>query len=133
VTLPLADFRAIRQQVPKATINDQFLCIVGGALHAYLSSKNELPEATMVAMVPMSLRGAEKGGDVGNQVGFTLMPVHSEIADPLERLRAICEAAQTSKRVTNAVGKNSRATCSKRCRASWPTRCCVTRSCRACR
>jgi diacylglycerol O-acyltransferase / wax synthase len=105
VTLPLADFRAIRQQVPKATINDQFLCIVGGALHAYLSSKNELPDATMIAMVPMSLRGADKGGDVGNQVGFTLMPVHSEIADPLERLRAICEAAQTSKRVTNAVGK----------------------------
>jgi diacylglycerol O-acyltransferase / wax synthase len=59
----------------------------------------------MVAMVPMSLRGAEKGADVGNQVGFTLMPVHSEIEDPLERLRAICEAAQTSKRVTNAVGK----------------------------
>lgn len=105
VTLPLTGFRDIRKQVPKATINDQFLCVVGGALHAYLSAKNELPEATMVAMVPMSLRGADKGGDVGNQVGFTLMPVHSEIEDPLERLRAICEAAQTAKRVTNAVGK----------------------------
>jgi WS/DGAT/MGAT family acyltransferase len=105
VTLPLTGFRDIRKQVPKATINDQFLCVVGGALHAYLSAKNELPDATMVAMVPMSLRGADKGGDVGNQVGFTLMPVHSEIEDPLERLRTICEAAQTSKRVTNAVGK----------------------------
>ncbi|MDH4106568.1 MAG: wax ester/triacylglycerol synthase family O-acyltransferase [Gammaproteobacteria bacterium] len=105
VTLPLTGFRDIRKQVPKATINDQFLCVVGGALHAYLSAKNELPDATMVAMVPMSLRGADKGADVGNQVGFTLMPVHSEIEDPLERLRAICEAAQTAKRVTNAVGK----------------------------
>jgi WS/DGAT/MGAT family acyltransferase len=105
VTLPLTGFRDIRKQVPKATINDQFLCIVGGALHAYLSAKNELPDATMLAMVPMSLRGAEKGGDVGNQVGFTLMPVHSEMEDPLERLRAICEAAQTAKRVTNAIGK----------------------------
>jgi len=105
VTLPLSGFRDIRKQVPKATINDQFLCVVGGALHAYLSSKNELPDATMVAMVPMSLRGAEKGADVGNQVGFTLMPVHSEIEDPLERLRTICEASQTSKRVTDAVGK----------------------------
>jgi WS/DGAT/MGAT family acyltransferase len=105
VTLPLTGFRDIRKQVPKATINDQFLCVVGGALHAYLSAKNELPDASMVAMVPMSLRGADKGGDVGNQVGFTLMPVHSEIEDPLERLRAICEAAQTAKRVTNAVGK----------------------------
>ncbi len=105
VSLPLADFRAIRKQVPKATINDLFLCIVGGALHTYLSAKKELPDSTMVAMVPMTLRGQEKGGDVGNQVGFTLMPVHSEIEDPLERLRTICDAAATSKRVTDAIGK----------------------------
>ena len=59
----------------------------------------------MVAMVPMTLRGEEKGGDRGNQVGFTLMPVHSDIADPLERLHAINQSAQTSKRVTDAVGK----------------------------
>jgi hypothetical protein len=56
-------------------------------------------------MVPMTLRGKEKGADVGNQVGFTLMPVHSEIEDPLERLRTICDAAETAKRVTDAIGK----------------------------
>jgi len=105
VELPLADFRKVRKVVPKATVNDQFLCIVGGALHAYLSSRNELPDSSMIAMVPMTLRGPEKGADVGNQVGFTVMPVHSEIEDPLERLRAICDAAETAKRVTDAVGK----------------------------
>ena len=105
VELPLADFRKVRKVVPKATVNDQFLCIVGGALHAYLSARNELPDSSMIAMVPMTLRGAEKGADVGNQVGFTVMPVHSEIEDPLERLRMICDAAQTAKRVTDAVGK----------------------------
>ena len=105
VSLPLSDFRRIRQQVPRATINDQFLAIVGGALRLYLTEKNELPDATMVAMVPMTLRGAEKGGDQGNQVGFTVMPVHTEIEDPLERLRAVVESAATAKRVTNAVGK----------------------------
>jgi hypothetical protein len=31
--------------------------------------------------------------------------VHSEIEDPLERLRAICDAAETAKRVTDAIGK----------------------------
>ena len=105
VSFPLSEFREIRKQVPRATINDQFLCIVGGALRAYLSDKNELPDATMVAMVPMSLRGTEKGGDRGNQVGFTLMPVHSEIEDPIERLREIVESAEKSKRVTDAIGK----------------------------
>jgi WS/DGAT/MGAT family acyltransferase len=105
VELPLADFRKARKVVPKATVNDQFLCIVGGALHAYLSARNELPDSSMVAMVPMTLRGAEKGADAGNQVGFTVMPVHSEIEDPLERLRTICDAAEKAKRVTDAVGK----------------------------
>ena len=105
VSVPLAEFRRIRQQVPRATINDQFLCIVGGALRAYLSDKNELPETSMVAMVPMTLRGAQKGGDVGNQVGFTLMPVHTEIEDALDRLRAVVDSAATSKRVTDALGR----------------------------
>jgi diacylglycerol O-acyltransferase len=105
VALPLSEMRKIRQQVPRATINDQFLCVVGGALRAYLSDKNELPDTSMIAMVPMTLRGADKGGDRGNQVGFTLMPVHTEIEDPLERLRAIVDSAAKSKRVTDAIGR----------------------------
>jgi diacylglycerol O-acyltransferase len=78
---------------------------VGGALRAYLSDKNELPDATLIAMVPMTLRGDDKAGDGGNQVGFTVMPVHSDIEDPVERLRAIVDSAEKSKRVTNALGK----------------------------
>jgi WS/DGAT/MGAT family acyltransferase len=105
VSLPLSDFRKVRQQVPSATINDQFLCIVGGALRAYLSAKNELPDTSMIAMVPMTLRGQDKGGDRGNQVGFTVMPVHTEIEDPIERLRAVVDSAEKAKRLTNALGK----------------------------
>jgi diacylglycerol O-acyltransferase / wax synthase len=105
VGLPLAEFKPIRAAVGGSTLNDLFLAIVGGALNKYLDAKGELPDTSMIAMVPMTLRGADKGGDRGNQVGFTMMPVYSEIADPLERLRAISESALTSKRVTDAVGK----------------------------
>ncbi len=105
VGLPLAEFKPIRAAVGGSTLNDLFLAIVGGALNKYLDAKGELPDTSMIAMVPMTLRGTDKGGDRGNQVGFTMMPVYSEIADPLERLRAISESAQTSKRVTDAVGK----------------------------
>jgi WS/DGAT/MGAT family acyltransferase len=105
VGLPLADFKAIRQQVGGATLNDLFLALVGGALNKYLGERRELPDTSMIAGVPMTLRGEEKGGDRGNQVGFTFMPVYSDIADPLLRLRAIADSAQTSKRVTDAVGK----------------------------
>ena len=105
VGLPLAEFKEIRRHVADVTINDMFLCIVGGALRQYLSSKRELPEASMSAMVPMTLRGADKGGDVGNQVGFTVMSVRTDIEDPLERLLAIRDGARESKRVTDVVGK----------------------------
>ena len=105
IGLPFDDFKTIRRQVGDVTVNDLFLGIVGGALHKYLGSRRELPDASMVVMVPMTLRGDEKGGDRGNQVGFTLMPVYSEIAHPIERLRRIAESAQTAKRVTDVVGK----------------------------
>jgi WS/DGAT/MGAT family acyltransferase len=105
VGLPFDDFKAIRKQLGNATINDLFLAVVGGALNKYLGEKGELPDTSMIAMVPMTLRGADKGGDRGNQVGFTLMPVYSEIDDPLERLRAISDSSETSKRVSDAVGK----------------------------
>jgi WS/DGAT/MGAT family acyltransferase len=103
--LPLADFKTIRRQVGGVTLNDLFLALVGGALNKYLGEKHELPDTGMIAGVPMTLRGEDKGGDRGNQVGFTFMPVYSEIADPLLRLRAITDSAETSKRVTDAVGK----------------------------
>ena len=86
VGLPLSEFKVVRQQVGDVTINDMFLCIVGGALRKYLQSKKELPEASMAAMVPMTLRGADKGGDRGNQVGFTVMSVCTDVADPVKRL-----------------------------------------------
>jgi len=105
VGVPLADFKAIRVAVEGATLNDIFLAIVGGALNKYLDAKGELPDTSMIAMVPMTLRGTDKGGDRGNQVGFTLMPVYSEVSDPLERLQAISASSVTSKRVSDAVGK----------------------------
>ena len=104
VDIPMDDFKLIRRQVKEATINDQFLCIVGGAVRMYLSDKKELPEPTMLAMVPMTLRGSDKGGE-GNQVTASVMPVHTEIEDPMERLRAICRDAKSAKELTDALGK----------------------------
>ena len=106
VSIRLADFRDVKRQVPRATINDQFLCVVGGALRSYLSQKHELPETAMVASVPMTLRGASKTGQ-GNQVGITMISVHTEIEEPLERLRAVVDSAESAKRVADAVGKGT--------------------------
>jgi len=74
VGVPVAELREIRRKVGDATINDLFLTIVGGALNRYLGARGELPATSMVAGVPMTVRGAEKTQE-GNRVGMTLMPV----------------------------------------------------------
>ncbi len=106
VGVGLPAMRAIRAAVEGATINDVFLATVGGALNLYLGSKHELPAQSMTAMVPMTLRGANKGEDAGNQIGLAVMRLHSEIADPLERLRAIRAEAGKVKALSEGLGKD---------------------------
>jgi WS/DGAT/MGAT family acyltransferase len=106
VGLPLATMKSMRAHLGDATINDLFMTTVGGALHEYLSAKGELPDQTLTAMVPMSFRGADKSADVGNQIGMAVMPLHTEIADPIDRLHAIRRGAAKAKAMAGAVGRD---------------------------
>jgi WS/DGAT/MGAT family acyltransferase len=106
VGVPMAQIKHVRQKIEGATVNDVFMTTVGGALNKYLGAKGELPDRSMTAQVPMTLRGEDKGGDQGNQIGVAVMPVHSEIADPLERLQAIREGAVKAKAMVGLVGKD---------------------------
>lgn len=106
VGLPLTAMKVLRSQLGDATINDLFMTTVGGALHKYLSAKGELPDQTLTCMVPMSFRGADKSADVGNQIGMAVMPLHTEIADPLDRLHAIRRGAAKAKAMAGAVGRD---------------------------
>ena len=106
IGLPMADIRQVRQRIEGATVNDVFMTTVGGALHEYLGASRELPDRTMTAQVPMSLRGADKGGEQGNQVGVAVMPLHTEIADPVVRLHAIQQGAARAKALVAVVGKD---------------------------
>ncbi len=106
VGLPMAEIKQVRQRIEGATINDVFMTTVGGALNLYLGAKDELPDRTMTAQVPMTLRGENKGGDHGNQVGVAVMPLHTEIADPIARLHAIQEGAGKAKAMVAVVGKD---------------------------
>ncbi|MGE0621190.1 MAG: wax ester/triacylglycerol synthase family O-acyltransferase [Pseudomonadales bacterium] len=100
----LSAIRAIKNAVPGATVNDVVLTLVGGALRQYLAEKQELPDESMIAMAPISVRGAEGKNAMGNQVAAMTVALGTEIADPLERLKSVHESAMTSKAMTNAVG-----------------------------
>ena len=104
VPLKLADIRAIKETIAGATVNDVILAIVGGGLRAYLESKGELPKETMTAMAPISVRGEGEKAALGNLVSAMVVGLGTHIADPVERLRFVHDAAVNSKAMTNAVG-----------------------------
>ncbi len=100
----LDEFRHIKQQVPGATINDVVLTICGGALRGYLSEKSELPDESMVAMAPISVRSQTEKNALGNQVSAMTVKIGTEIADPVKRLEAVHQSAASSKEMVHAVG-----------------------------
>ncbi|MEO8921984.1 MAG: wax ester/triacylglycerol synthase family O-acyltransferase, partial [Caldimonas sp.] len=87
VSLPLAEVKAIGKTVG-ASINDVVLWLCSTALRSYLKDGHELPDKSLVAGVPISLR-QEGDTTANNQVAGTLIDLGTEIADPAERLKAI--------------------------------------------
>jgi len=100
----LQDVRAIKSCVAGATVNDVVLAICGGALRRYLEAKMELPDQSLVAMAPVSVRGADQHGALGNQVSAMTVMLGTQVADPLERLAAVQASSASSKALSNAVG-----------------------------
>lgn len=112
---PLADIKAIRALAPdlKTKVNDVALTIIGGALHKYLTAKNDLPKATMTAMAPISVRSSDEKSDMGNQVSAMIAPLGTHIADPAERLAFVFGRTSNSKAMTNAIGARTMTEVSK--------------------
>ncbi|TXS95522.1 wax ester/triacylglycerol synthase family O-acyltransferase [Parahaliea maris] len=104
VVVELEAMKAIKNTVGDCTLNDVVLAVFGGALRKYLQDKDELPEGSMVAGVPISTRRPDQhnaGG--GNAVAGMRLTLGTDIEDPLQRLRAINADAVASKAYANAV------------------------------
>lgn len=100
-TLALA--KRVKSAVPGATVNDVVLSVVGGGLRAYLQSKGELPDEPLHAGVPVSLRTPAQMGEAGNRISIMVVPVATDVADPVERLKAVRDATASSKEVSGAL------------------------------
>jgi len=97
VTFDFAEVRAIKNTLPGATINDVMLSIVSGALHKFLKAEGELPEETLTCGCPIDVRDESERGTGGNVIGFMGVNLQTQIADPLERFRAVHHAAVDAK------------------------------------
>ncbi|PHR62577.1 MAG: wax ester/triacylglycerol synthase family O-acyltransferase [Robiginitomaculum sp.] len=84
------------------SVNDIALSICGGALRRYLDGHKELPNRSLVAAVPVSLRElGDKGA--GNQVASMTCEIGSHIADPLKRLKAVNRNTKRAKKQMAAI------------------------------
>ncbi len=93
------------KMIAKATgtkLNDVVMAATSGALRTYLMDKQKLPDAALVAFVPISLR--EMGNsDINNQVFGMNIPLATNYGDPLKRLRKIKQESGTSKALAGSV------------------------------
>ncbi len=95
-TVSLADVKEIKNAVG-VTVNDVFVAVSAAAIRRWLVDHNELPDAPLVAMLPVALKVPRAGDTPGNRVSamFAAIPTHLE--DPIDRLRMANEATVVAK------------------------------------
>jgi diacylglycerol O-acyltransferase len=96
---PIERLRAIGK-ASGTTLNDVVLAMCSGAMRAYLQELDALPEASLVAMVPVGLQAkssqsASPSG--GNAVGAVMVRLGTDQADPADRLHGIHHSMVTGK------------------------------------
>jgi diacylglycerol O-acyltransferase / wax synthase len=96
VSFSLDEIREVKAAFD-TTINDVILAMSAGALRRYLQKRGDLPDQPLVAGIPVSMRGDEHKGSYGNVLGSMYVALRTDVADPVERLRATHEAAKISK------------------------------------
>ena len=102
--VPLADVKAIRKAMG-VTVNDVVLALCGGTLRRYLSRHEELPAQPLVAVCPISVRDVTPATKPSsNRVSAMFTSLATDVADPLERLRAIQSVTSGAKEEHNAIG-----------------------------
>ncbi len=102
----LDDIRAIKK-VTGTTVNDVVLALAGGALRAYLDGRGELPESSLMASVPVSVRSKSKRDEGANKVSSLFAKLGTDMEDPLERLEKMAERNRNAKEHHNAISADA--------------------------
>ncbi len=99
--LDLEDVKTVKNHFG-VKVNDVVMALVSGVLRTFLLDRGELPDNSLVAMVPVSVH--EKSDRPGrNQVSGMFARLETNIADPAERLKAIASANSVAKQHSSAI------------------------------
>ena len=79
------------------TVNDVVMCLCAGAVRAQLTELGQLPAEPLVAMVPLSVRTAEEFGTFGNRISMMVVPIPTDVPDPVDRLHVMHDTMAIAK------------------------------------
>lgn len=100
--LDMRDVKRVKDRFG-VTVNDVVVALCAGVLRRFLLERGELPEAPLVATVPVSVH--DKSDRPGrNQTTWMFCRVESQISDPAERIRTIAAGNAAAKDHTAAIG-----------------------------
>jgi diacylglycerol O-acyltransferase / wax synthase len=95
LSVPLLELKTLGKQMG-GTLNDVVMAMCSGALRRFLAERDLLPEKSLIAMVPVSLREADDNSN-NNQVSAIRVDLATDLADPAKRFQAIRESSEASK------------------------------------
>jgi diacylglycerol O-acyltransferase / wax synthase len=100
----LATFKRIKDTFG-GTVNDVVLAVITGALRQWLHGRGIRTEGLELrALVPVSVRGEDERGNLGNRIALMRGPLPVYIEDPVRRLRTVSDAMAGLKRSKQALG-----------------------------
>ncbi len=101
---PVDDIKKMRRAVKNATFNDVVLALCAGGLRHYMESRDDLPSESMVAGCPINIRSEDEADSGGNMISAMTTRIHTDIADPIERLKAVTRSTRKAKATVSALG-----------------------------
>jgi diacylglycerol O-acyltransferase / wax synthase len=87
------------------TVNDVVLAAASGAVRRFLQQRGERP-VRLKTMVPVSVRGEDGTGELGNQISFVFVDLPCDEPDPLARLARVRSEVGRRKRRGQPEGAN---------------------------
>jgi WS/DGAT/MGAT family acyltransferase len=86
------------------TLNDIVLALCSASLRRYLVEQDALPEAPLIAMVPVAVRAKDDTGG-GNSIGAILASLATHVEDAGERLHEIIESTSKAKAMLQGMSR----------------------------
>jgi diacylglycerol O-acyltransferase / wax synthase len=94
-SLSMSDVKRVKDRFG-VTLNDVVLSVTSAAVADYLRERDELPDEPLRVAGPVNVRDDSAEAASGNHFAFMMVSI-PDIADPVERLRAVSELAKKSK------------------------------------